>query len=248
MADELDAMLQGSDQVPASQGQIDDQDTDAGQGKNPAAQQNPEEIEFNSLSGSTQDRIRRLAREKRELSERLVNLERLAGNGSQVPPAPGSNFQTPDITNAVQRLSDVGIATDEKVERKLDEKLNLLRWETEQQRLESKYTGANSEPSYVREEVEEFISSHPQYRGYAAEDVFRDHMFRSEFHNLDLTKQGSRTGQSTTLRPTKAQVRDDTLTPEFIADRTDLKKYPDALEWQEAHRSQIDKVLSQMQG
>lgn len=247
MTDELDMMLQGDDQSqgnPAQNGQVDDPNQ-----VQPIGQQTPEEIEFNSLTGSTQDRVRKLARDKRELSQRLENLERMAAT-QYVPPAPNSNFTTPDEEAAIRQLSAKGLATKQEVEKSLDDRLNILRWETRQQNLESRYTGANGEPQYVREEVEDFIRSHPQYSGYDPEDVFKDKMFRGEFLNLELQKRssGPKTGRSQTLRPTSRQATaEQGLTPEFIAERTDLKKYPDALEWQEEHRQQIDAVLSQMQ-
>lgn len=248
MADELDVMLQGDTTPLASQAQIDGQENDSAQG-NPAEQQTPEEIEFNSLPGSTQDRIKKLARDKRELSQRLETLERMSGqpNGF-VPPAPNSNFTSPEEEAAIRTLSQKGLATKDDVRAELDERVNALRWEQEQNRLESMYTGSKGEPQYVREEVEDFIKSHPQYRGYAAEDVFRYKMFPTEFQNLELERRGTKTGRSQTLKPTsRASSEEQGITPEFIAERTDIKKYPDALEWQEEHRQQIDAVLARMQ-
>lgn len=240
--DDLDVMLQGQDQAQASQAQKEGQGDDSTQGQ-PIEQQTPEEIEFNNLSGSAQERIKKLVQDKRDLSQRLTNLER---QGGFVPPAPGSTYRTPEVEDAVRKLSDVGLATKDEVTKTVDERLNVLRWEQEQARLEGKYDGSNG-PQYVREEVEDFIQSHPQYRGYAAEDVFRDKMFRDDFIDLELSKRGSKTGRSSTLKPTsRAASTEPSLTPEYIADRTDLKKYPDALEWQEEHRHEIDKVLSQM--
>lgn len=245
MQDDLDAMLQGTDPSQASQAKNDGQADDSIQGQ-PVEQQTPEEIEFNSLSGSTQDRIKKLAQDKRRMAEELETLRR--GQTAYIPPAPGSNYQNPDEEAAIKTLASKGIATDEKVNRLLDERLNALRWENEQLRLESKYSGKGDTPHYVREEVEDFINSHPQYRGYSAEDVFRYKMFPDEFMNLEIQKRGSKTGQSPTLRPTARVVsQQQGLTPEYIADRTDIRKYPDALEWQEEHKHEIDKVLSQMQ-
>lgn len=243
--DDIDQMLQGSDPAPASPAQNDGQPIDDGSGK-PLSQQTAEEVDFNKLSGSARDRFRTMAKAKRDLEERLTNLERM---GQQyVPPAPGSGFQTLEQQNAIRILADQGIATDEKVDRKLDERLNVLRWEQEQFRLESKYQGVNGEPQYVREEVEDFIKSHPQYSGYSPEDVFKMKMFPDEFMDLEFSRRGTKTGKSPTLKPTSRMVsQQEGLTPEYIADRTDIKKYPDALEWQEEHRKEIDKVLSQMQ-
>lgn len=242
MPDELDMMLQGDDPNLASQaqngGQGDDQSKPQADG-----QQTPEEIEFNSLSGSTQDRIRRLAKDKRDLSERLANLERNGGGNQYIPPAPGSPFVDPNEQAAIQTLASKGIATDEKVSKFVDDRFNRLRWEFEQQRLEGKYQGQSGEPQYVREEVEDFISSHPQYQNYAPEDVFKYKMFPDEFMNLELQKRGTRTGQSSTLRPTKTNVQQESMTPEYIEQRM---QQPDGRQWYDEHLDEINATLSKM--
>jgi hypothetical protein len=244
--DDIDQMLQGQDQAPASPAQNNGQGTDSSQNTS-GEQPLPEEVEFNSLTGSTQDRIRKLAKSKRELEEQLKNLERMSSN-QYVPPAPNSNFQNPEAQDALRKLAEAGVTTDDKMHKALDERVNILRWEQEQMRLESKYVGKNDEPQYVREEVEDFIKSHPQYGGYAPEDVFKYKMFPDEFMNVELSRRGTKTGKSQTLRPTSRMVsQEQGLSPEYIAERTDLRKYPDALEWQEEHKHEIDKVLSQMQ-
>lgn len=247
MQDDINQMLQGQDQAPASQATIDGQGSDSGQGQQPTEQPTPEEIAFNNLPGSTKDRVRRLVQDKRDLIQQNQQLQQQMQQGSYVPPAPGSTYRTPEVETALQQLANVGVTTDEKLNRTLDERLNALRWEQEMGRLEGKYPGRDGEPQFVREELEEFISSHPHYRSYAAEDVFRDHMFRSEFLNLTFNKQGSKTGATQTLRPTNRMMsQTNAMTPEYIAERTDINKYPDAVEWQEEHRVEIDKVLSQM--
>lgn len=251
IADELDAMLQGQDNAPASQAQIDGQGDDGTNGTTQVTQPTPEEIEFNSLEGSARDRFKRVTKENKDLKQRLTNLERM--NTSYIPPAPGSNFTNPDEQAAIQTLANKGIATDEKVNATVDNRVNQLRWELEQNRLESRYDGTRkvgdiTEPQYVRDEVEDFITSHPQYRGYAAEDVFRFKMFPDEFMNLEVTRRGTKTGKSSTLKPTaSSRSQEPGMSLEYIADRTDSKKYPDALQWQEEHKAEIDKVLSTMQ-
>lgn len=242
--DDIDQMLQGSDQAPASLAQNGGQPIDDGTGQ-PASQQTAEEVEFNKLSGSTRDRFKQAYTKLKEKDRELELLRQQ--QQAYVPPAPGSGFQTPEQQNAIRILADQGIATDEKVDRKLDERLNMLRWEQRQNSLESKYTGVNDEPQYVREEVEDFIRSHPQYGGYDPEDVFKTKMFPDEFMNLEIARRGTKTGRSQTLKPTSRMVdQQQGLTPEYIAERTDINKYPDAPQWQEEHRQEIDKVLSHM--
>jgi len=240
--DDLDRMLQGDDQIPASPAQIDDQ----GDSTQVVDQQSPEEIEFNSLTGSTKERIRALAREKRDLQ---IQVEQFRNNpiNNVIPPAPNSAFRDPQQEAALQTLANYGVATDEKVDKKLDDRINSMRWEIEQGRLESKYSGSKGEPQYVREEVETFIQSHPQYRTYAPEDVFKYKMFPDEFTNLEVQKQGGKPKQTSTFKPTKAAAQPEGLSLEYIMERMDLSKHSDALQWQDEHKAEIDKVLQNMQ-
>lgn len=232
--DDLDRMLQGDDQNPASPAQTIDQGDDLQQ----QDQQSPEEVEFNNLTGSTQERIRKLARDKREL---LTQLEQQ--KNAYIPPAPNSNFRDPQEQAAIQTLADKGIATDEKVSKYVDEKYNAIRWELEQNRLESRYSGAKGEPQYVREEVESFIQQHPQYRAYAPEDVFKSKMFPDEFLNMELQKRGVKSKQTSTMRPTKQAVAQEGMTPEYIEQRL---QQPDGRQWYDDHLDEINAVLSKM--
>ncbi len=238
MADDLDAMLQADDPA-ASQAQTD-QGTDTTQSTQTVVQQSPEEVEFNSLSGNAQARFKKAYSLLQEKERKIAELEAK----SYVPPAP--NLQTPGTQDALRTLANLGVATDEKVDTKINNSFNQLRWELEMQKLESSYDGSKGEPQFVREEVETFIQQHPQYSGYSAEDVYRYKMFPEEFKNLDLQKGSPKTGQSTTLRPTKAAMGEETMSPEYIAERTDVNKYPDAKEWYNENIDKINEVLSRM--
>lgn len=235
--DDLDRMLQGDDQGPASPAQTEDQ----GDPTQTVEQQSPEEVEFNSLTGSTQDRIRQLAKSKRELQIQLEQ-SRNAPQGF-VPPAPNSNFRDPQEEAAIQTLSNKGIATDEKVDKKLSEGINAVRWEFEQGRLESKWHGQSDTPQYVREEVESFIQAHPQYRAVPPEVVFKSFMFPDEFLDFEIKKRGTKTGQTSTLRPTKQPVAQEGMTPEYIEQRL---QQPDGRQWYDEHLDEINNVLKNM--
>ena len=232
MADDLDKMLDGNDNPSVSSAQDGSQQVDSIQG-NPIEQQ-PEEVEFNKLSGSARDRIKAIWARAREAEEAL-EAER-STRQTYVPPAPASNL-APDQETAIKTLEKFGISTDSKVDQKLAQVQNQILWNFEQQRLEEKYTGENDEPQYVREEVEDYIRKHPQYAGYAAEDVFKYKMFPDEFENLKTPGTPKRTS---TLKPTKAQVMDETLTPEYIEERL---KQPDGQQWYTDHLDEINNVV-----
>jgi len=242
MPDELDNLLQGQNDPSAS----DSQSQTTGQGldfeeRNASEQLTPEEIEFNSLTGSTQDRIKKLVSDKRNLSEQL-DMER---KRTYVPPPPvyGNNQSNPEVSDAVRKLSDVGIATDEKVEKKINESLGQLRYENELLRLESKFSGDAGEPKFVRDEYEDYVSSHPQYRNYLPEDVYRK-MYDEELLNIEVQKrQGTPNKNVRTLKPARTQVQGESLTPEYIEERL---KQPDGQQWYSDNVTKINAVLGRM--
>src|SRR6185369_6968774 len=103
----------------------------------------------------------------------------------------------PDVKDAVRKLSDVGIATDEKVERKINESLGALRYQFELDRLESKWSGEDGRPKFDRVEYEDYVSRHPEYRGYLPEDV-HEKMYREEIRDWET--------QHTASRPTRSKT------------------------------------------
>lgn len=227
-------MLQGDDTTPASPAQTEGQ---------PIEQQSDEEVEFNSLSGSAQERVRELVRRAREAE---LEKERLSSQhqNSYVPPAP--NTLAPDQRQAIETLSQFGIATDDKVEKKVAETFNQIRWEMENQRLASKYAGSNGEPQYVREEVEDYIRNHPQYSGYAPEDVFRYKMYPDEISRWESESKGTpQRSRTSSFRPTKSQSQSsNAITPENVEE---MVKSHDQ-DWYDEHIEEINKAVAQHTG
>ncbi|MCK9370919.1 hypothetical protein M0R04_13495 [Candidatus Dojkabacteria bacterium] len=241
MADEqiVEPVQGADDQSPASPANLGGQTIEeSNEQVVPLVNQSPEEVEFNNLSGNTQERVLTLLERTKKAEEER---DFYKSQNSYVPPAPITP-QNPDVQDAVRKLSEVGIATKDDVDRTVDQKLNQIRWENEMGRLQSNYSGEDGKPQFVREEVEDYIRTHPQYIGYTPEDVFKYKMFGDEF--TGTVKQEPR--RSSTLRPSKQQAQQTAMTVEYIAERTDINKYPDAREWQEEHKAEIDKVLGQM--
>lgn len=236
MVDEQVEPVQGADdQTPASPANEGGQTfEESNEQVVPLVNQSPEEVEFNSLSGNAQERVRELVRRAKEAEERVPT-------PAYVPPAPMTP-ENPDVRDAVRKLSEVGIATKDDVNATVEQKLNQIRWENEMNRLHSSYSGDDGKPQFVREEVEDYIRTHPQYLGYAPEDVFKFKMFPDEFTGAPSQP----TRRSPSLKPTKQQTQQNAMTVEYIAERTDINKYPDAREWQEEHKAEIDKVLGSM--
>src|SRR5258708_22475272 len=148
--DPIDKMLQGDDQPSAPAG-------NEGQKAEQQAQQTEEEVEFNKLSGSAQERVKELVKRAREAENKLGDVP------AYVPPVPSLQ---PDQEQAIQTLEKFGVATDRKVDQRVAEGINQVRWELRNQNLQSKYSGSNGEPQYNPDEVLDYIKSHPQYQYY----------------------------------------------------------------------------------
>ena len=125
MADDIDAMLQGEDQKPNLVSPTEDKNMVP----NPdEGGQTPEEVEyFNSLKGSSRERFEQLYREKVQ-AERELNDLRAGANRIVPPPPPQFN---PDVKQAVQKLDEVGMATKDYTDNKVNQTLNQLRYEME---------------------------------------------------------------------------------------------------------------------
>src|SRR5258708_27487850 len=142
MADYRDARLQGTDQAPASPAQTRDQAIDADKAES------PEEVEWNRLSGSAQERFKKAWA---KVHEKEVENEKLKSTMSSVPPpAPGSNLMNPEVQNAVRQLEGVGVATQDYVKNIISENTAQQRYEQEMQRLTSDFKGTRGEPQFVR--------------------------------------------------------------------------------------------------
>ena len=230
MADDIDAMLQGEDQKPNLVSPTEDKNMVP----NPdEGGQTPEEVEyFNSLKGSSRERFEQLYREKVQ-AERELNDLRAGANRIVPPPPPQFN---PDVKQAVQKLDEVGMATKDYTDNKVNQTLNQLRYEMELERLENKYAGDGDTPKFTRAEYQSFIQHNPVYQGYLPEDVYNI-MFKDELSNLPQEKT---TPKTQSLKPTKTSVREGELTPEEIEERL---KEPDAQKWYEQNLDKINKVL-----
>jgi hypothetical protein len=239
MADNIDAMLsQGKETpAPASQAsngsQLDAPDT---------GEPTEEEVEFNKLTGSTQERIRKLVGDKKALLEEVEGYKNAMR--TVPPPPPSGNEPNPDVQQAVQKLDAVGLATKDYTDQRIGQSLQILRYEQEMARLASTYTGKDGEPQFDRSEYEDFVRDNPVYANYYPEDVFRDKMFRDEFHNLEGEKPESVSPK--TLRPTKTSQPKETFTPEYIEEK--LKSLPpeEKKQWYQDNLAEINATLGKM--
>jgi len=242
MAQDIDAMLQPESEpdpaVPPAERRV--QATDSGEPLDAPELQSPEEVEFRALKGPTQDRIRKLIQEKNRMAQ---DLERL----KTMPPAPnpyeGDPKRDPAISDAIRKLREVGVATDETVDQKIQESLSRMRYYTELDRLEQNFTGDDGRPKFDRVEYQDYISRHPEYSGYLPEDVYLK-MYREELRDWEgQTGRDTRSSSKPSLRPIKTQIRETAMTPEQIEARL---KEPDGPEWYTKNQDKINRAIAQM--
>lgn len=221
---------------------------DEGTSVNPqgAATPSPEEERWNNLSGAAQERFRQVTRENNALRQRLETPVQTQ-NYPQIP-VNGADSKTPEVEAAVRRLSQVGIATKDEVNSVVDQKLAGLIYNQEIVRLESKFSGDNGLPKFDRDEYNDYVARHPQFRNYAPEDVY-EKMYSPEILDWKMQNAGksptSARAANSSLKPTRTQVREEPITPESIETRL---QQPDGRQWYESHRDQIQTVLQKNAG
>lgn len=210
-----------------------------------------EEAIWDNLSGPSKDRFKQMARMANEAEERARRAELRATDPSYaagVPtPITSNSTQTPEVTDAVRKLSDFGLATKDEVEQKITERVNqsvgALAYRYELDRLENKYSGADGKPAFSREEYENFINANPNYRNYQPEDVY-EKMFPEELFEYRLKNHNRPTPrQNSSLRPTKTQVREEQWTPEAIEAKLQTMSEGDRVAWVDKNKGLIDTVL-----
>lgn len=201
----------------------------------------PEEVSWNTLSGSAQDRFRDITREANRLRREKADLE------SRVYQTAQPSYQTnqPGTEEAVRKLSEIGMATKEDINQVVNKSLSGLVYNMELDRLEGRYDGGNGLPKFDREEYEDYVSRHPQYQNYTPEDVYQK-MYQDEIFDwrTQHTQGGGRTTRQTassSLRPTKTQVREEPLTPSMIEQRLNEADGP---EWYDKNKDRINSVMA----
>lgn len=219
---------------------VEPQTPDENQEENPSGASpvlSPEEESWKRLSGPSQERFRQITRENNYLRTKLSEVDNKDNSRSTYKPEP----VIPEVAEAVRRLSDVGIATKEEVEQTVNNRLGGLVYQMELDRLSSKYDGQNGLPQFDKDEYEDYLARHPQYKNYAPEDVYSK-MYEPEILEYKLQHLNKPMSQPTpSLKPTKTQVREEPLSPDLIEQRL---KEPDGAQWYERNKEKINTVLA----
>lgn len=207
-----------------------------------ASSTSPEEVAWNNLKGGTQDRIKSILNERDEYRAQTERLNQFVRTNNPFQQTANMNQSTPEVQNAVQKLSEVGIATDEKVDQKINQRIGNLIYNFELEKLESRYDGANGLPKFDRSEYQDFVTRNPKYQNYQPEDVYQK-MYEEEILDAKVKSYKANPGQSTTssLRPSRTTVREEQWSNEWLDNRM---KQSDGLEWYSKNKDKVNNWLA----
>lgn len=205
-----------------------------------AATGSPEEVEFNSLKGGTQDRIKTLIQERDQIRAEKERLEQFTR--TQQPIAQSTDLSNPQVREAVAQLDNVGIATKDHVEQQINQRLGGLIYNIELKNLEKSLDGSDGTPKFDKTEYEDFVRRNPKYSNYDPQDTYNI-MYSEEIMDAKLAAKGGQpTTPNSSLRPVKTAVREEQWTPESVEARL---KESDGATWYTQNKALVNKVLSE---
>ena len=199
--------------------------------------------EWDSLKGSTQDRIKQLIQERdearRKYKEDLANQAQTSFNQSSEE-AKKPEATTAEFQQAVDKLKEVGkFVTEDKLQQ-IQDRMVLDR---AHDRLEGKYQGSGSLPKYIREEVEDFA----RRKGIYDMDVAFQTLYRDEFLDHEVAKRLDKGGNKTsyTEKPkTSSATKEQPMTREYIQKKLAGPK-AEAYAFYDKHKETIEQVIKQ---
>lgn len=243
---DLDTMLQGNNQDISSESQAGTEGTGSNSDNpNEGSGGQPEEVEFNKLSGAAQDRFRQSFRDRQRLqseNEQLKQMAMSATNTQNVPAQATSEQQREALT----KLDEVGVATKSFVQQQIQDILARKSFYDDLDKLEDSLDGTDGRPKFVREEYEDYVNRHPQYKGYLPKDVYGI-MYEEELLDWRVANRNGNTStrKTTTLKPTRTSVRGESeLTMEAIEEKLASLPEPQRSEWYSANQKKINEVVS----
>ena len=197
--------------------------------------------EWDSLKGSTQDRVKQLISERNEANrkheEYLANQAQSSFNQSsdkgEEPEATTADFQ-----QAVDKLKKVGkFVTEDKLQAIQDR--NVL--DRSHDKLEARYQGSGTLPKYIREEVEDFARK----RGLYDMDIAFQTLYHDEFLDDEIAKRSNQDKKTTpyTEKPkTSSASKEQPMTKEYIQKKLGGPR-AEAFAFYDKHRDTIEEVI-----
>lgn len=214
--------------------------------------------EWQSLDGKSQERFQALANQKKE-AERLAESERqererlareneqlrLAQTQVKVPMPPRQGEMTSEEEAAYRRLTELGVADQSYVDKKVEEKLKVIEdrlyFDAIHSRLESDINSKKGMPRYNRQEVEAHMREKQIYDPKAAyNDLFHDEVLAYEVGQASSKKttatqtEGTRSRISTTEPWTRESLAERLRQPDgkefYIKNKDKILKMAPSLE------------------
>lgn len=209
-----------------------------------------EEVAFNSLKGSTQDRVRTLAQRANEATRLQTEIEQMRSENEalKLRSMQPNLQQNPDVQDAVSKLDNFGVATktfvDKRIKDEVNQSLSGIIWKMEMDRLEGKHSGSDGLPAFDRAEYEAYVNANPQYRNYTPEDIYSK-MYEDEIFDARVKGIGTRPSgrQTPNIRPTRTRIQEDAMTPDYIERRL---QQPDGRQWYEQNKEKINAVVARV--
>lgn len=253
---------------PTAQAAANDQPPAPTAEKKEVSEPTPEELEWQKLSGSAQDRFRELIAERNQaLNEREALLQT---QSRPLPPPPPAYEQTPQVTAdsglgrkltpqeiaALESLRSYGVLTvddakalmaqnqmqEQKMKEYFQDMQDQLLIENEYRRLEGIYNGKDGKPSFDRTLVEDHMKRNAIYN---PEKAYSD-MYRDELYDWKYKSQQSGGKSFYSEKPVGSTgASTEPVTIEGVRARL---QQPDGKQWWEDNRAKILPILGQLQG
>lgn len=152
--------------------------------------------DWNNLDGKSQERFQSLANQKKEYEKKAreesqkrerLELELKALKDAQRVPMPSisKSKMTPEEETAYKRMTEIGVANQEYVDKKVDEKVKAIEdrlyFDNLHLKLEEEIKSKKGYPAYDRSEVEAYMRDKQIYDPKAAyRDLYYDEIVASE--------------------------------------------------------------------
>lgn len=189
-----------------------------------------EEVEWSSLKGGTQERIREILKERNELRQKVTTQ---AQEDLHKVETPTREVATDDeVQAALNKLKEHGVVTKDELEKAIGD--ITARQETNRihDNLEKEFDGKDGKPKYVREEVEDYARKNNIWNLRAA---YRD-MYFDELADARQVNNKKRTVTEKPSSPTRSEpetlatLRAKLRGPNARAEYEKLAKNPQALD------------------
>lgn len=214
--------------------------------------------EWQNLDGKSQERFQALANQKKEaerqadkerqekerLNRELELIRQTQFNQTRVP-MPQTGEMSDEEKAAYKRLTELGVADQSYVDKKVDEKVKVIEdrlyFDGLHQRLETSINSKKGMPKYDRQEVESHMREKQIFDPKAAyNDLYHDEILAYEVGQLTSNKQKAVQTEGTRSRISTTEP----WTRESLKERL---KQPDGLEFFKKNREKILKMQSSLE-